>query len=258
MKAEIKSISPAAAAELLERNIGNRIVRRDHLRALTSAMANGTWTLNGETIKIGTDNRILDGQHRLMACVVAGVPFRSWVVYDVPPDAVLTMNGGKPWNVSDFHSFHGERNAKKLAAAINVICGLGRCHDTSIPFEEQELFLEKNPLLRGVVTTRLIKGARGVSPAIEHACRYVIGFHFGMEVSGDWMVNFSLANYDEAQRKLAVYLARRRAGDRHTDPSVVCAYICMAAKISITGRLKVLNWNWKDDAFPLPLEEIYL
>jgi len=258
MKAEIKTITPADAAELLERNVGNRNVRRDHLKAIAAAMASGTFQLNGETIKIGTDGRILDGQHRLMACTVAGVPFRSWVVYDVPPDAILTMNGGKFWNVSDFHSFYGEKNGKKLAAAINMICGLERCHDIAIPFEEQALFLDKNPLLRDVVTTRIMLSVRGVSPAIEHACRYVIGFHFGMETARDWMINFSRANYDEAQRKLAVYLAKRRVGDRHSDPSIVCAHICLAAKISIAGKPRALNWNWKDDAFPLALEEIYL
>ena len=78
-----------------------------------------------------------------------------------------------------------------------------------------------------------------------------------MEIATNWFIDLANANYDEPQRKLALYLAKRRPKNHHTDTAVVCAHICQAAKMSITGKPKTLTWSL-DDAFPLELEEIYL
>jgi len=258
MKAEIKTITPKIAEQMLEKNPSNRHIRKVNLAKLVAAMNNGMWRLNGETMKIAPDGRILDGQHRLMAAVTTGTTFESWVIYDVPPEVVPTMNTGASRTVADFHAFHGEENAARLAAAVNAICAFEKTSRVWVPFEEQVLFLDTNPILRDIVGHRVWRSVRGVSPAMEHACRYVIGFHFGMEVAGNWCANFAAANYDDAQRKLALYLAKRRGRNKHVDSTVVCAHICQAAKISFTGKPKAFGWAWSEDSFPLELEEIYL
>ena len=258
MKAEIKTITPQIAEEMLEKNPSNRHIRKVNLQKLTAAMRNGLWRLNGETIKIASDGRILDGQHRLMAAAITGTSFESWIIYNVPLDVVPTMNTGASRTVADFHAFHGEANATRLAAAVNAICAFEKVQRVWTSFEEQALFLDKNPLLRDVVGQRIWRTVRGVSPAMEHACRYVIGFHFGMEVATDWFANFAKADYDDAQRKLALYLAKRRGRNKHVDSTVVCAHICQAAKMSFTGKPKAFGWAWNEDSFPLDLEEIYL
>jgi hypothetical protein len=258
MKAEIKVITPDEAKEMLERNPNNRMVRKGNLGSIVASMKGGTWQLNGETIKIAPDGRVLDGQHRLMACVISDTPFQSWIILDVPSECVSTMDKGAARTAADFHAFHGERNSRQLASAINIICAFERVHHATVPYEEQVLFLGKHPLLRDVVSERLLRSVARISPGMEHACRYVIGFHFGMEVAADWLSNFANADYDEPQRKLALYLAKRRSRGRGIDTTIVCAHICQAAKMSFTGRPKALGWAWTEDVFPLSLEEIYL
>jgi hypothetical protein len=258
MKAEIKIITPKVAQEMLERNPNNRHIRKVNLDKLVAAMNNGMWRLNGETMKVAPDGRILDGQHRLMAAVLTDTTFESWVIYDVPPEVVPTMNTGASRTVADFHAFHGEENATRLAAAVNAICAFKETNRVWATFEEQALFLDKNPILREIVGHRIWRSVRGVSPAMEHASRYVIGFHFGMEVAADWFGNFAKANYDDAQRKLALWLAKRRGRNKHLDSTIVCAHVCQAAKMSFTGKPKAFGWAWNEDAFPLELEEIYL
>jgi uncharacterized ubiquitin-like protein YukD len=258
MKAQIRTITTQLAQEMLKRNPSNRPVRKKNIDAIIAAMEGGTFQLNGETIKIAPDGRILDGQHRLMACAISGVSFQSWVIYDVPAETVGTMDKGASRNAADFHAFHGESNSKHLAGAINVICAFDRVHHVTVPYEEQVLFLDKNPLFRSVVSERHLRSVKGISAGVEHACRYTIGVHFGMEQARDWIINFALANYDEPKRKLALYLSKRRSRGRNLDTTIVCAHVCQAAKMTFTGKPKVLGWTPHQDVFPLSMEEIYL
>lgn len=258
MKAEIKIITPEKAEQMLEKNPNNRNIRKVNLGKIVAAMRDGTWRLNGETIKISPDGRILDGQHRLMAAVITGTTFESWVIYDVPAEVVSTMDKGANRTVADVHAFHGEENATRLAAAVNAIIALPNAQRVWASFEEQSAFLKKHPLLRTIVNQRILRSVRGVSQSMEHAARYVIGYHFGMEIAENWLRDFANANYDDSQRKLALYLARRRGRNKHVDSTVVCAHVCQAAKMSFTGKPKTFGWSWSEDAFPLSLEEILL
>jgi hypothetical protein len=258
MKAEIKTITTQLAQEMLKRNPSNRLVRKKNIDAIIAAMEGGTFQLNGETIKIAPDGRILDGQHRLMACAISGVSFQSWIIYDVPPETVGTMDRGASRSVADFHAFHGERNSKYLAGAINVICAFDRVYHCTVPYDEQVLFLDKNPLFRSIVAERHLRSVKGISPGMEHACRYTIGVHFGMAQAENWIIKFAEADYDEPQRKLALYLSKRRSRGRAIDTTIVCAHVCQAAKMSFIGKPKTLGWTPHQDVFPLAMEEIYL
>ncbi len=45
-----------------------------------NAMKSGEWKYNGESIKVCTDGSLLDGQHRLEACIESGVTFDTLLV----------------------------------------------------------------------------------------------------------------------------------------------------------------------------------
>lgn len=86
--------TPHIAATFLKQNTLNRPVRERHVEFLAREMAEGRWVKNGETIKVAEDESILDGQHRLMACVDSGVSFDSVVVYGLRPEAFMTIDTG--------------------------------------------------------------------------------------------------------------------------------------------------------------------
>jgi len=67
-------------------------------------MKAGNWKLTGESIKFGTDGMLKDGQNRLSACIQAGVPFGTHVVFGIDPEVFANMDRGKNRNPSDvFH-----------------------------------------------------------------------------------------------------------------------------------------------------------
>ena len=67
-------------------------------------------------MKIARNDKIIDGQHRLHACVQARVPFWSVVVTGVEPSAQDTIDTGLPRRLSDQLAIANERNAPVLAS----------------------------------------------------------------------------------------------------------------------------------------------
>lgn len=87
------NITPQIAEEFLKKNIeNNRPLNVKRVAMLAEAMQNGEFYPNGNTIKFDTAGRLIDGQHRLSACVMAGVPFESIVVYDVDEKAFSVID----------------------------------------------------------------------------------------------------------------------------------------------------------------------
>lgn len=89
---ERQTITPAIATELLEFNRNNRPIRDGHVKRIANQIATGKWRFNGDTIKVATNGNVLDGQHRLWACIEAKTPIETVVVYGVAEDAFATID----------------------------------------------------------------------------------------------------------------------------------------------------------------------
>lgn len=107
--------------EPLNRNINDNLVAK-----YAADMAGGKWLLNGETVKIATSGRILDGQHRLWAAAHHNVSFDSMVVSGLEEDAFYTIDIGRGRKPHDFLSVDGVKHAAVVAAAARLIIGYRR------------------------------------------------------------------------------------------------------------------------------------
>lgn len=116
--ASVDRITPDVAAALLGANQGNRHLRPTVVSRYARDMAAGDWLVNGETIKLSTSGRILDGQHRLAAVVESGATIETFVVRDLPDEVQDTVDRGLPRNIADALRLHGETSANVLAGAI--------------------------------------------------------------------------------------------------------------------------------------------
>ena len=109
------------AVDLLARNTRNRKLRSKMVSKYAGAMKRGEWRENGEAIKIAEDGTILDGQHRLEACLESETSFTVLVVSGLPLEAQQTMDGGMRRNPSDRLDFLNEINTTTLAAALRLV-----------------------------------------------------------------------------------------------------------------------------------------
>lgn len=89
-------ITPEMAAALLKKNSINRPLRTKRAEFYAQQMRDGSWTISESAICVSPDGRLLNGQHRLKACILAGIPFRSIVRYNVPLSEYQNMDAGMP------------------------------------------------------------------------------------------------------------------------------------------------------------------
>lgn len=111
-------------------NLRNRTVRQNKVLEWASFMRAGEWQLRGEII-ITESGEVIDGQHRILAVVEAGmdVPF---FVRVVPANQAAKVNRytdiGVPRNLSDYLHFNGVPDAARVAPMLvyernSRICG---------------------------------------------------------------------------------------------------------------------------------------
>lgn len=118
----VETITPEIAAAWLAQPANrNRPISRDVVRRYAAMMTAGEWKLDGAPIRFSADGRLLDGQHRLSACVLAGVSFRSVVMMGVDPAAFTVMDTGRRRGGSDALAITGEVDTTTLAAAIRAV-----------------------------------------------------------------------------------------------------------------------------------------
>lgn len=124
---EVREFSPAEAAEILATRNGpshsgkNRPISRSRVEALVRDFNSGSWKLNGQTVKFTAEGRLIDGQHRLQACVETGIPLRTFVLYGLPENAFATIDAGASRNFSRSLKRIGTENHGILANILPVL-----------------------------------------------------------------------------------------------------------------------------------------
>lgn len=113
-------IDPDTAARWLKRNPKNRKISSTDVATYARDMAAGNWLLTGEAIKFAPDGRLLDGQHRLLAIIKAGVTITMLVIRNVSEDAQSVMDTGKKRTASDALDIAGHKHTTNLAAAAKI------------------------------------------------------------------------------------------------------------------------------------------
>lgn len=152
--ASVRTITPDEAKRLLENNTLNRNISDRAVSAIARDMKNGDWVFNGESIKISDKGYLLDGQHRLSACVRAGVPFTTLVIEGLPNSAMDTVDAGRKRTAGDVLKMHGYVNNNKLAAAAKAIMdykqhGIRMSASGNNPYSNSEIlaFIDANPVV---------------------------------------------------------------------------------------------------------------
>ena len=183
----IRTITPKMAAKYLnvqatlEANdplMRNRNVKEDKVKLYARDMAADKWELNGEPLIFASNGRILNGQHRLLACVESDHAFRTHIVENVAHTAMRTIDTGVLRSMGDQLTIAGKAGGNHLATALKVIWRweqTGRKgFDWSARPTRLEMFdtLEKHPELekftRRVHTLNLI-----LSPGLAGALWYI-------------------------------------------------------------------------------------
>ena len=156
---EVTTITPADATNWLRANCKNRPVRKRHVEFLASEIKNGNWQVNGQAIIIADNEQVLDGQHRLLAIIEAGIPIKTMVTYGVPEAAFATIDTGAVRTSADALCLHFQEYPSYVVKAVA----------TAVPWVKQ---LEKGSMFKGakkLSNTEVIAYARDHITMFERA-----------------------------------------------------------------------------------------
>tara|TARA_B100001094_G_C18179888_1_gene800254 strand:+ start:996 stop:1823 length:828 start_codon:yes stop_codon:yes gene_type:complete len=179
----LETITPAIATQYLKLNRHNRKLSNRTAERLEQAMKDLNWKTNGETIKFGTGLEgkeiLLDGQHRLTACVTANVPFSTYVIRGLDPDVFDTIDSGKKRNLADVYSTMGCKSTTMLACSIVLvdrytIGKLAHHNSSDYPNEVAQTLIDLYPeIITSVNLIERLKKTLPLAPGAVAAAHYI-------------------------------------------------------------------------------------
>jgi hypothetical protein len=219
MKAIVIIITPEQAKRWLEKNNGggkgNRKVSQRQLNFLTESILRGQWILNGETIKIGKDGSVIDGQHRLMAIVKSGMSVASLVVFDCEPESYNTIDKGRARTAGETFRNLDVKNWNNVAAGTCVLKMLLTDTRSVVALSSDEriaIYREHDTQFDFFAGNAKRLNAWGVNPSIELGVQVFLShLGFSHNAINDWFVNFADDRHDDNQRLLTRALRVEKA-----------------------------------------------
>lgn len=118
----LMTVTPELAdAWLKRRNKGNRRISWDVVKQYTETMRENRWQITHQGIAFDEDGNLLDGQHRLKACVDAKVPFKVMVMVNVPRHTFAVVDTGRRRQANQLLDV---RHSTVVAAAARIISSI--------------------------------------------------------------------------------------------------------------------------------------
>lgn len=154
IRIKLETITPQRAAEWLKSNTENRPLSQHYVEKLATAINEGEWFLNGETIKFNGEV-LIDGQHRLNAVIRSGKSIKSYVAYGLESGTYDTIDQGKFRSLGDVLARAGEKHYSTLASGAKWLYALK--HNTTIgnmsriSAKRMHKYIEENPSIRDSV-----------------------------------------------------------------------------------------------------------
>jgi hypothetical protein len=116
-----ETVTPKKAMEWLKRNVANRPLSPVAVGRYAKTMEQGLWKLNGDCIRFNGNGDLIDGQHRLTACIQSGKQFESYIVRGLQHDAFDTIDQGRRRSIGDVFARQGYKHYNTVAAAVRAI-----------------------------------------------------------------------------------------------------------------------------------------
>ena len=251
----VATITPERAAELLEGNRGNRPLRPSAINRYAKDMKEGRWILNGEAIMVADDGSLINGQNRLSAIVLAGVPIETVLVTGLNGSAMDTIDLGVGRTLSDALHWKDVKNPRSVATALTwvyryddmVARGVRQFPPAGYTRADLLKHFEENPgLVESVDYIEKLRKRLPVSVGIASFVHYLIVRHASRARANEFWTQVSEPGGDDSNM---AYMLREWLLDHQTlmtrkSPVWTAAMSIKAARFWIQGvQVKRLAWK---------------
>lgn len=249
---EIVTVTPDMAEAWLEKNENNRYPSKSVIAKFARDMKAADWQLTGDAIRFDTDGRLLDGQHRLMACIRADAPFTTFVMYGLDPLTQDVMDTGKPRRIADVLSLRGITNATLLGGTLRALVayrdGIYSIRTATISTAAMIHAFERHPNITKSVTlcaNGMPKASPRAAIAIMH---YLASFHLDQGEAADRMIQVfrtGIPSYDgDVIHVLRERFIRFSGAGQRLNQEIASATVLYAWNLFVEQKtIAVLRWQ---------------
>lgn len=118
---KVETVTPAIAEKWLALNRKNRPLSKSTAKTYAAEIKRGEWMMNAEAIKFDWNGKLVDGQHRLSAVVLAGRSIDVLVARNLDPEAFKTIDTGRARGGADILALRGVRYQFAIGAAYRQL-----------------------------------------------------------------------------------------------------------------------------------------
>lgn len=122
IRVNTQSIGPYQAKALLAGNINNRDLSQSFVNKYAADMTKGNWSDSVSMIRIDSEGKLQDGQHRLEAVVQSGTTQSFIVAENCPVDDFKKLDLGRGRSARDALTVLGFKRPKIMASGIRLVC----------------------------------------------------------------------------------------------------------------------------------------
>jgi hypothetical protein len=120
----IELIEPETAVKWLAQNFKNRTVSRGTVEAYGRDMVNGDWELSDSCICFDVNENLINGQHRLQACVQSNISFYAFVARGMPITTYRVLDIGRKRTLGNLLHMEGHKQPTIVPAAARWLLKL--------------------------------------------------------------------------------------------------------------------------------------
>jgi hypothetical protein len=260
---ESVTVTPEIAQHWLTFNVANRELVQSKVDQFHADMESGNWLDDGSTIRFAY-GKLLDGQHRLMALMLAGVSLPMLVVYGLDSECQVTMDTGRGRTPRDSLSIEGldKWGSATMGSALHIIMA----HESGLALysprkytnrEVRDYYLENRSALEK--TVQFCKALPHRHPLLPHARTMAIHYVLSkIDIEGtEAFLTAVLVGTNLVKGSPVFYLRERLDNDlkdkRHRNAYEQFMFVVKAWNTLRAGR-QVKSGNYlyhrEGDAFP--------
>jgi hypothetical protein len=99
----------------------NRPISENAVAKYAQELSAGRWVDNGKGLVFGKSGQLLDGQHRLSACVRANKSFETTITWGIPDEYFDTIDDCNTRSLADVLHIKGEASSGLLSAGLRFL-----------------------------------------------------------------------------------------------------------------------------------------
>lgn len=234
---KIQTITPRQAEKILaDQNQRNRDLRESRITHLAGIIDRGEWRLTGDAICFDLDGVLLNGQHRLAACVASEKPIQVLVLRNLPRANQDVMDDTLSRKLADALRLRGEADVHQLGAGINWYARLMYAEVANSPFYA-------NNAMRPSVPQLLAFYAENPGLREAHLASSSVRRELKLRPGPLIAIYYRLGLVDVAHRDVFFESLRTGANLDLGDPILRLRRYCESERDRVT-RQKNPDWQW--------------